>query len=145
VSQLLKTMLQSKWCILAWWERVNECFKSFFWGCLASKNVCHANLMIRDWSTEHLFKKQERKKRGLERWPSMYEHWPLFQRTRVQFPEPAWWLRTMCNSSSRQPGVFFWSHPGCGTYTQVLINSRIHKIKIHLFKKKKVGCGRVHL
>lgn len=45
---------------------------------------------------------------GLERWSSNQKHWLFFHRTRVRFPAPTRWLRTVYNSSSKRFHVLFW-------------------------------------
>lgn len=38
--------------------------------------------------------------KGLERWPSGWEHWLPLQRIWILSPEPTWWFTTICTSSS---------------------------------------------
>jgi hypothetical protein len=48
----------------------------------------------------------EDKKRA-EEMVQWLEHWLFSQRTRVQFPAPHDWLKTICNSSSKEADASF--------------------------------------
>lgn len=45
---------------------------------------------------------------GLERRLCSQKHLLFLQKIHVWFPEPTWWLTTICNSSSGGPDTLFW-------------------------------------
>ena len=48
---------------------------------------------------------------------TMAQHVKLLQRAQVQFQEPAWWLTSIQNSSSRGSSSLFWPPQAPGTHT----------------------------
>lgn len=72
---------------------------------------------------------------GLERGLSRKEYCLLFQRTKVWFPAPRWWLTAVCNSSSRGTYAHFWPLQIPGTdaaHRHMCRKNTIHKDKIQL-------------
>lgn len=76
---------------------------------------------------------------GLESWLTGKEHLMLLQKTWLWLPAPTWWLKTIYNSSSREPDSLFLNFLGprhaCTTqiHMQAKTHSRTNKSE---FKKK---------
>lgn len=111
------------------WEGESQRLPSGRWRAAKGKEDQHEGHGKSDGHHERVLRSLERCFRG-------YEHWLLFNRIRVQFLAPTWWLTMICNSSLRGYSALI----GLGRYCMLRVQRDTHGSQAHMQTKQPCLC-----